>query len=358
MRRCADRLKDDGYDLAGYSLAERVDDLDGARRAMGYPRVDLLSESFGTRVALIYAWRHPQSIRRSVMIGVNPPGHFVWQPEQTDAQLRRFAALGAGDSVAAMHRTMPKRWGPFPIHRGNVELASFFGLTDASSEAAPISAPMTLDAWRAAAKGDASGLWFQSLASALLFPRIQVWGDTAAMGRIDAATAAEHFHPGQGANSVLRDSASRFLWAGGALADAWPASPGEDAYSRIRDSERRDAPDQRRTRRRDAGRERHQRPAPAPAQRPPGPAAGLRPHDGLLEHPGRRRQPPDQRLSGQRSRRQLALRPAEARLHAAAHADQAREDPRRRDDRAGPLRRAVAGLARNVARAWVASRGS
>jgi hypothetical protein len=108
---------------------------------------------------------------------------------------------------------------------------------DASSQAAPISTPMTLDAWRSAAKGDASGLWFQSLASALLFPRAQVWGDSAAMGRIDAATAAEHFHPGQGADSVLRDSASRFLWAGGGLADAWPATPDEAAYSRMRDSD-------------------------------------------------------------------------------------------------------------------------
>jgi pimeloyl-ACP methyl ester carboxylesterase len=236
MRRCAERFKDDGYDLAGYSIAQRVDDLEDARRAMGYKQVDLLSESFGTRVALIYAWRHPQSVRRSVMVGVNPPGHFVWQPQQTDAQLRRYAALGAGDSVAAMHRTVPKRWGPFPIHRGNVELASFFGLMDASSAAAPISAPMTLDAWRAAAKGDASGLWFQSLASALLFPHAQVWGDSAAMGRIDAATAAAHFHSGQGAGSALRDSASRFLWAGGALA-AWPATPDEAAYDHLRDSD-------------------------------------------------------------------------------------------------------------------------
>jgi hypothetical protein len=69
-----------------------------------------------------------------------------------------------------------------------------------------------------------------------LFPHAQVWGDSAAMGRIDAATAAGHFHPGQGANSVLRDSASRFLWAGGALA-AWPASPDEAAYDHVRDSD-------------------------------------------------------------------------------------------------------------------------
>jgi pimeloyl-ACP methyl ester carboxylesterase len=248
LRSCADRLRADGFDLAGYTLPERVDDLDAARRAMGYGRVDLLSESFGTRVALVYAWRHPHSIHRSVMVGANPPGHFVWRPEQTDAQLRRFTELcgrrttcrtGSGDLVASMRHTaahLPARWGPLPIHRGNVEAASFFGLMEASSDAAPISAPMTLDAWHAAAEGDASGLWFQSFASALLLPRMQVWGDTAAMGRIDAAAAARHFGRGRGASSAVGDAGNRFLWAGGALARAWPASPGESVYSRVRDS--------------------------------------------------------------------------------------------------------------------------
>ena len=36
---------------------------------------------------------------------------------------------------------------------------------------------MTLDTWRAAADGDASGLWFQSFMTRLIFPRIQVWGE-------------------------------------------------------------------------------------------------------------------------------------------------------------------------------------
>jgi pimeloyl-ACP methyl ester carboxylesterase len=249
LRSCADRLRADGFDLAGYTLPERVDDLEAVRRALGYGRVNLLSESFGTRVALVYAWRHPNSIQRSVMVGANPPGHFVWQPEQTDEQLRRFAELcgqraacrtGAGDLVASLRHTaahMPDRWGPLPIHRGNVELGSFFGLMEASSDAAPISAPMTLDAWHAAANGDASGLWFQSLASALLVPRLQVWGDTAAMGRVDAATAARHFGLERGASSAVGDAGNRFLWAGGAVARAWPASRGEGVYSRVRDSD-------------------------------------------------------------------------------------------------------------------------
>jgi pimeloyl-ACP methyl ester carboxylesterase len=70
---CADRLREDGVDLAGYTLPQRVDDLDAARRALGYQRIDLLSESAGTRTAMIYAWRHPTRIHRSVMIGANRP---------------------------------------------------------------------------------------------------------------------------------------------------------------------------------------------------------------------------------------------------------------------------------------------
>jgi FtsH-binding integral membrane protein len=118
-----------------------------------------------------------------------------------------------------------------------MELGSFFGLMEASSHAAPISAPMTLDAWHAAGKGDASGLWFESLATSLLFPRIQVWGDTASMASVDAAAAARHFGPGRHATSVIGDPGTRFLWAGGALARAWPAGPDAGAYSAIRDSD-------------------------------------------------------------------------------------------------------------------------
>ena len=122
MRECAGRLQTDGVDLAGYTLPERVDDVDAARRALGYERVDLLSESFGTRVALVYAWRHPQRIHRSVMVAANPPGGFVWQPAHTDDQLGRLSALcgdgpacrtESGDLLASMRHTaahLPERW--------------------------------------------------------------------------------------------------------------------------------------------------------------------------------------------------------------------------------------------------------
>ena len=55
FRSCAHRLTEDGVDLSGYGLAQQVDDLEAARKALGYGRIDLLSESAGTRTAMIYA---------------------------------------------------------------------------------------------------------------------------------------------------------------------------------------------------------------------------------------------------------------------------------------------------------------
>ena len=97
--------------------------------ALGYDRIDLLSESAGTRYAMIYAWRYPKSIHRSVMIGVNPPGNFLWDAKTTDEQIGRYAELCSKDDdcskrtddlAATMQRgrDIPKRWGFLPIKAG------------------------------------------------------------------------------------------------------------------------------------------------------------------------------------------------------------------------------------------------
>ncbi|MBI5103782.1 MAG: alpha/beta hydrolase, partial [Solirubrobacterales bacterium] len=205
FRRCARRLRDDGVALAGYSLPQRADDLEAARRALGYGRVDLLSESAGTRTAMVFAWRHPSSVARSVMLGANPPGRFVWDPRDTDALLGRYGRLCAADArcrertpdlVAALRDTrerLPERWGPLAIKAGNARLAAFYGLAEATSAGGPLSGPLTVDAWQAARHGDASGLWLSSLLADLVLPRAFVWGDVAAVGRADAAAARRHF---------------------------------------------------------------------------------------------------------------------------------------------------------------------
>jgi uncharacterized membrane protein YdfJ with MMPL/SSD domain/pimeloyl-ACP methyl ester carboxylesterase len=245
---CAKRLQNEGVDLAGYTLPQRVDDLDAARRALGYGRIDLLSESAGTRAAMIYSWRYPESIHRSVMIGVNPPGGFVWSPQTTDGQIRRYTGLCARDDscrkqtddlAASMRRTaadLPDRWWFLPIKNGNVRLASFFGLMESTAEAAPLSAPMTLNSWLGAAKGDASGFWFQSLLADFAFPKAFVWGDYGAASRADARAAERYFSSGGNRGSILGDPGTEFLWGGGRLLEAWPANESENQYTRVQRS--------------------------------------------------------------------------------------------------------------------------
>jgi pimeloyl-ACP methyl ester carboxylesterase len=241
FKACARRLQDDGVDLAGYSLPERVDDLDAARRALGYEQIDLLSESAGTRTAMIYAWRYPKRIHRSVMIAVNPPGHYLWDAKTTGEQVRRYAALsptpGLTASLHSAYQNMPGRFWFLPIKKGNVKAASFFGLMNATTDGGgPLNGPWTIDTLLSADKGDGSGAWLLSTMAQLVFPRAQVWGDVAAVGRTDAAYARRFFAAGAGRGSVIGSPGTDLIWAGGRLVDSWPANPDENEYARVRDS--------------------------------------------------------------------------------------------------------------------------
>jgi hypothetical protein len=198
---------------------------------------------------MIYSWRYPKSVHRSVMIGVNPPGHFLWDSRTIDRQIRQYAGLCAKDdacrartgdlaaSIKATAADMPDRWGPLSIKPGNVRVATFFGLMHSTSEAAPLSAPMTLDSWLSAAKGDPSGFWFESLLAQLVLPEAQVFGDVAAVGRVDVGDADRAFAPAADRGSIIGNPGTDYLWGGGRLLDAWPAEPDEDQYDRVRTSD-------------------------------------------------------------------------------------------------------------------------
>src|SRR4051794_25586205 len=246
---CAHRLQRSGTDLAGYTLPERVDDLEAARRALGYGRVDLVSESAGTRTAMIYAWRHPGSIERSVMIGVNPPGRFLWDAKTTGEQIQKYATLCAKDescrkrtpdlaaSIHSAYQDVPGHWAFLPIRKGNVRAAGFFGLMNATTDGGgPLSGPMTIDSLLSANKGDASGEWFLSLMAQLAFPRAQTWGDVAAVGRSDAAYARHFYAAHANRRAVIGSPGPDLVWAGGKLMDAWPASPDENEYTQVQNS--------------------------------------------------------------------------------------------------------------------------
>jgi hypothetical protein len=198
---------------------------------------------------MVYAWRYPKRIHRSVMIGVNPPGNYLWDAKTTGEQIRRYAALCAKDAscrsrtpdlAASLHSAyqhIPGHWWFLPIKKGDVKAAAFFGLFNATNDGAgPIAAPRTIDTLLSAGQGDGSGAWFLSLLAQLAFPRAQVWGDVAAVARNDAASARRFFASHADRGSVIGSPGTELIWAGGRLLDSWPASPDENEYTHVQDS--------------------------------------------------------------------------------------------------------------------------
>jgi hypothetical protein len=184
-----------------------------------------------------------------VMIGVNPPGNYLWDAKTTGEQIRRYAALCAKDAscrsrtpdlAASLHSAyqhIPGHFWFLPIKKGDVKAAGFFGLINETGDGGgPIAAPRTIDTLLSAARGDGSGAWFLSLLAQLAFPRAQVWGDVAAVSRNDDAYARRFFASHADHGSVIGSPGTELIWAGGRLLDSWPASPDENEYTRVQDS--------------------------------------------------------------------------------------------------------------------------
>ena len=73
VKQCAETYQKAGVDLSGYTIPGVVEDMEAARKALGYDQINLFSGSYGTRVAQIYAYMHPDSLRRLVLNAVNTP---------------------------------------------------------------------------------------------------------------------------------------------------------------------------------------------------------------------------------------------------------------------------------------------
>ena len=174
--KCAAGFQAAGIDLTGYTIPDVIQDMEAARVALGYDKIDLFSESYGTRVAQIYAYMRPDSLHRVVQIGVNTPGHFLYSPSTMDEQLHYLSTLCAKDASCSsrtndlartmylVNHNMPKRWLFFNIDPDSVRIASQFLLFDKNS------IPTIVDVYLAAGEGDPSGLAMANLIMSLMMP--------------------------------------------------------------------------------------------------------------------------------------------------------------------------------------------
>jgi pimeloyl-ACP methyl ester carboxylesterase len=245
---CAGRLQAEGVDLAGYTLAETIDDNEDARVALGYERISLLGGSYGTRIEMIYEWMYPDSLHRVVMLAVNPPGRFVWDAEVVDEQIEDYARLCAQDpecsartddlaaSMRRLSEDMPDRWLFIPIDEGGVKLITLVMLFESIQPPdvpVPLFGPAAVDMWLAAEGGDASGMALASMSRNMFLPTLWTWGEGLSL----SASVDDYYDPArdyrsefEAPDTILGTPLSLWLWSMGL---EWPTHPIPQEYLQV-----------------------------------------------------------------------------------------------------------------------------
>jgi len=225
-RQCAARHQEAGVDLSGYTIPDVVEDMEAARLALGYGQINLLSVSYGTRVAQIYAYMHPDSLHRLVLIGVNTPGHFVYDPVVLDEMIGYLGKLCAQDvtcnsrtsnfaqTMYDVNHNMPERWLVFHIDPDTVRFGTQFMFF------LNLNMAMVSDAYLAAAEGDPSGLAMLNLVVSMMTPADQIiYGDFFNKGGttdLEKYGGIESISLG---DSILGAPFSELIWP---MAKEWP----------------------------------------------------------------------------------------------------------------------------------------
>jgi pimeloyl-ACP methyl ester carboxylesterase len=250
--QCASRLGAEGIDLAGYTMTETINDMEAVRQALDYERINLLGASYGTRLAMMYEWMYPDNLQRVAMIGVNPPGSFIWDAEVIDAQIGDYARLCATDvecsgrtgdlveTMGALSREMPDRWLFLPIDEDKVKLITFIMFTESirpPGDPIGIYGPAAVDMWQSAAEGDASGMALASLLSSRFLPNFYTWGHTLAMGSgTGEYTDLNRDYPAEldPPDAILGAPFSLLMWA---MGQGWAAHPIAEEYHQVQPSD-------------------------------------------------------------------------------------------------------------------------
>jgi len=239
--QCAQAHQQAGVDLSGYTVAAVVKDMEAARKALAYERINLFSESYGTRPAQLYAYMYPQSLHRLVLIGVNTPGHFIWLPADFEGMFAEMNELCAQDpacssrtddlaaTIAGVNRRMPERWLFFNIDPDTVRLSAHFMFM--------VNANMTslIDAYLAAAEGDPSGLAVLNLMVGLMMSEdVPVLGDQFSKGGsadLDRYAGIDSVSLG---DTVMGAPLSEFVWP---MAAEWPITLIPDELRELQESD-------------------------------------------------------------------------------------------------------------------------
>lgn len=163
-------LRASGLDVAQYGILDVVDDLEAARAALGYEKINLTGGSYGGAVVLTYCLRYPDRVHRAVVVEAAFPYDIAFStPQEVDARFEHINTLWKSDAKATKRspdivrtmrnvlRQLPADWNGIPIDPSKVRMVTYLGTYERSQ------ANMVFDAYVCAERGDFSSMAVMSL---------------------------------------------------------------------------------------------------------------------------------------------------------------------------------------------------
>jgi pimeloyl-ACP methyl ester carboxylesterase len=237
------RMTDSGIDINGYNVVEVLDDIEQTRQILGYEKINLFGISWGTRIGYLFSLRFPQSVKREVLMGVNPPGHCYFDPETSDSLLSVWGELWKKDpacltksrdileTIRNVMNNLPESWMGLPLIADQIRIGMFTSLYSVNSAA------QVFDAFIAADNGDYSGIAYLSYSFEMIKQAPMNWGEAAAKAwSVDFDSNRDYFKDSMPEGCLLGSPVSKFQWSF-LTPETWPMKLVAKEYRELRRSD-------------------------------------------------------------------------------------------------------------------------
>lgn len=195
-------LKKKNIDINNYNILNVIEDMETVRKQMGYRKINLLAVSYGTRIALIYSYKYPEIINRTLMIGATPPGYFLARPEQSEEVIEKYDQVykeqtnthfPIKETMKTAFENLPKRWSVFKLDADKIKAGTVNALYNVGF------AVSVFDAYKKAALNkDYSGLFMLQKLSDISHPKV--------MGDVYAKTVSADWENDKDYEKEIRNS--------------------------------------------------------------------------------------------------------------------------------------------------------
>ena len=163
------RLKNQGVDVRDYTVYDVVEDMETARKALGYGEINLSGGSYGGAVAYAYNVQYEKNVNRSILAEPAFPFDIgLAEASGVDEKFQHLNELWKQSSsvekspdivqtIQKVMSTLPQEYHGFVISPGRIKLMTFLGTYQQET------INQVFDAFVAAENGDYSGLAYMSV---------------------------------------------------------------------------------------------------------------------------------------------------------------------------------------------------